>query len=95
MTDTIESWGIIEYDSKDAIPINDIEEVKKHLYPNMLFFSDRYKLEKMFKKWCDDNNLAFVPINMIVFLQWNDLINVYATYNFLKGEQNNGNHKTM
>lgn len=88
MTETNESWNVIELDPNDIVPINDLEAVKEYLYPNMLFFSDRRKLEKMFKKWCDDNNLAFVPINMIAFLQWNDLINVNAAYEFLKGEQN-------
>lgn len=41
----------------------------------MLLFSQRLKLQDLYFKWCERNNVADTPFSVITFLHANDLIN--------------------
>lgn len=38
-------------------------------------FSDRKKIEKMFKKYCEENYISKSLYNLITFLQYKDMLN--------------------
>lgn len=51
---------------------------------NMLFYSHRLKLAKMFDSWADKNNIKKCPENLIAFLCGHDLIDIERALEFIK-----------
>ena len=51
---------------------------------NMLWFSQRKKLEKMFVQWAQENNAAQTPMNMVAWMMLDDLLNVDAALELIK-----------
>ena len=50
----------------------------------MIWFSHRLKFEKLFEKWCLENNAKNCPQNMMAFLDIKNLINEEKCLEFLK-----------
>lgn len=64
----------------------------------MLWFSHRLKLEKLFEKWCLENNAKNCPQNVVAFLQIRHLIDEEKCLKFLKSDPvdlNEENEKNM
>lgn len=49
----------------------------------MIFFSQRKKLEELFLKWAKENGAATSPMNVVAFLQINNLLNEEKIREFL------------
>lgn len=49
----------------------------------MLLFSQRKKLEELFIKWAKENGAATSPMNVVAFLQINNLLNEDRVFEFL------------
>lgn len=57
----------------------------------LLFYSKRHKLAKLFTKWCKENNADDKDItNVITWLNLNDLLDVEKVIKFLEKSENNG-----
>ncbi len=51
----------------------------------LLFYSQRHKLAKMFKKWCKENNADDKDLtNMVTWLHINNLLNVEEVEKIIK-----------
>lgn len=53
----------------------------------IIHFSERIKVGELFKQWCKELGASPSPINMIVFLEANGLLNEEAFRAFLKGQE--------
>lgn len=52
----------------------------------MIWFSHRLRLEKLFEKWCLENNAKNCPQNVVAFLQIHHLIDEEKCLKFLKSD---------
>lgn len=55
--------------------------------PDNLVFSQRNKLEKIIRKWMEENSCSDCPLNTISFLQQNGLLNTDKTKEFIEKEK--------
>lgn len=60
---------------------------------NMLWFSQRKKLEEMFVEWALENDAAQTPMNMVGWLTLNNLVDIDAAYNLIKRKERGTKYK--
>ena len=56
----------------------------------MMYFHERFELAELFATWATENNAASVPMNMVVWLEINNLIDEDKMKEFLKEHKSNG-----